>query len=104
MTTSNLIISCGWMHKIGPEITIQRKSYDIHPSLLPKYRDKSPLERQPPFKEELFEWSLHLIDDDYDTGPVLKQVAFKSNSEIRIEELLKKKIVRLKVLLNTFKF
>lgn len=55
MTTSNLIISCGWMHKIGPEITIQRKSYDIHPSLLPKYRDKSPLERQPPFKEELFE-------------------------------------------------
>lgn len=76
-----------------------RKTLNIHPSLLPKYRGASPIQSQILNDEKNIGVSIMLIDEEMDHGPVLIQKEIKKESEvlgrIELEKLLAKEGARL---------
>lgn len=76
----DLIILAGYMRKIGPKVleTYKNRILNIHPSLLPKYGG------QGMYGHHVHEAviaagdaesgvTVHLVDGDYDTGPIVSQ-------------------------------
>jgi phosphoribosylglycinamide formyltransferase 1 len=76
----NLIILAGYMRKIGPKVlnAYRNRILNIHPALLPKYGG------QGMFGQNVHEAviaagesesgvTVHLVDDEYDTGPIVAQ-------------------------------
>jgi len=75
-----LVVLAGFMKKIGPETikAFKGRIINIHPALLPKYGGKGMFGKN--VHEEVLASgdkesgaTVHLVDDDYDTGPVLAQ-------------------------------
>lgn len=76
----DLVVTAGYMKKLGP-ITLERfsgKIVNIHPSLLPKYGGKGMFGMN--VHQAVIDngdsqsgLTVHLVDADYDTGPVLSQ-------------------------------
>lgn len=61
-----------------------------HPSLLPKYRGPNPIGRAIRNGETEIGWTLHRMDADFDTGPILAQKAFPLGYEHSWDELAPK--------------
>jgi phosphoribosylglycinamide formyltransferase-1 len=77
---AGLVVLSGYMRKLGPE-TLRRfrgRILNIHPALLPKYGGTGMYGRRVhdavvAAGERLSGITIHLVDDEYDHGPVLAQ-------------------------------
>jgi len=93
----NLILLAGYMKKISELIidTFKNKIMNIHPSLLPLYGGKGFYGMK--VHNEVFKnkdkesgATVHFIDNNYDTGPILMQERVKINSDETPKEIAKK--------------
>jgi len=64
-------------------------SVNLHPSLLPKYRGRAPINWAILRGETQIGLSAHFIDDGVDTGDIIKQVAITLNSGQDVGDALK---------------
>ena len=75
---TQLIFLAGYLRKIGPTVLSRYDIYNIHPSLLPKYGGKG-MYGMNVHKAVLASRdietgiSIHRVDSEYDTGPVIAQ-------------------------------
>ncbi|MDY6310220.1 MAG: formyltransferase family protein [Cyanobacteriota bacterium] len=71
----DLIIIGTWKEQIKPEIynVPQIATVNVHPSLLPKYRGPNPYMQTILHGEEFSGVTIHLVNDRYDAGAILKQ-------------------------------
>ena len=76
----NLVVLAGYMKKIGPCVlaAFSRRIVNVHPALLPKYGGKGMFgmhvhEAVLSAGERLTGVTVHLVDSDYDRGPILAQ-------------------------------
>lgn len=76
----DLVILAGYMKKIGPKTLAKfgGKILNIHPALLPKFGGKGMYGKRVhqavlEAKEEESGVTVHVIDDQYDNGPILAQ-------------------------------
>lgn len=63
----------GWNHLIPEKILAKFDFYNIHPSLLPKYRGPYPIPFQIINKEKCVGVTIHKMDKTYDTGSIYIQ-------------------------------
>lgn len=68
----------------------RKLSFNIHGSLLPKYRGRTPHVWAIINNEEVTGITAHTIDDDCDTGDIIEQIEIPINPETTGGELLKK--------------
>ncbi len=84
----------GFMKKIGP-VTLEkfdRKILNSHPSLLPKFGGQGMYGRRVheaviAAKEKESGVTVHLIDKEYDTGPIVTQVRIALRDDETVESL-----------------
>lgn len=76
----NIIILVGYMKKIGPKVLNEYKGriLNIHPALLPKYGGKGMYGKKVheavlKNKEKITGITVHIIDEEYDNGPIINQ-------------------------------
>lgn len=98
---TELIILAGYMKKIGENIldTFRGKIINIHPALLPKYGGKGMYGlhvHKAVLKagEEETGVTIHLIDEDYDTGPIIAQTSLPVMKFDTAESLSKRVLER----------
>lgn len=72
----DLAISSGWHKRMPDELILNHECFNIHPSLLPKYRGILPIEFQLYFKEKKSGITIHKMDRRFDAGPICMQRAF----------------------------
>ena len=77
----NIIVLAGYMKKLGPRTLSQFKGaiLNIHPALLPKFGGKGMYgihvhEAVIAAKQKETGVTIHLVDEEYDTGPIIAQV------------------------------
>ncbi len=77
---ADLVILAGYMRKLGPETlgTFAKRILNVHPALLPKFGGKGMYGRH--VHEAILEAgesetgaTIHLVDEEYDHGPVVAQ-------------------------------
>jgi phosphoribosylglycinamide formyltransferase-1 len=104
---TDLVVLAGYMKKIGP-LTLRRfagRMLNTHPALLPRYGGKGM------YGKRVYEAvlangeketgvSIHLVDDEYDTGPVIAQVAIPVEETDTVETLAQRLRMHEKILLN----
>ncbi len=76
----DLVVLAGYMKKLGPQVleTFQGRIINTHPALLPKFGGQGMYglhvhEAVLAAGEKITGVSVHLVDADYDTGPVIAQ-------------------------------
>jgi phosphoribosylglycinamide formyltransferase, formyltetrahydrofolate-dependent len=76
----NIIVLVGYMKKIGPKVLEEYRGriLNIHPALLPKYGGKGMYgakvhEAVIANKENITGVTVHIIDEEYDNGPIINQ-------------------------------
>ena len=74
-TNADIIIVSTWKEKLSPEIIKMPKigTVNLHPSLLPRYRGPNPYMQVIKRGEKKTGITLHLMDENFDTGAVLLQ-------------------------------
>ena len=92
---TDLVVMAGYMRKLGPEtlIAFTGRILNVHPALLPKYGGKGMYGR---FVHESVLKSgdaetgvtIHLVDGEYDQGPVVVQVPVKVEPGDTVEMLI----------------
>ena len=85
---TDLIFSIGYMKKIPNNIFQKYKTINLHPSLLPNYKGLMTHKRMLINNENLFGFSIHLVNGTIDDGKILYQKSKKINNSN--EELLLK--------------
>ena len=75
-TRAEIICVSNFPFKISTDIHRSRPTLNLHPSLLPDYRGIYPLFWQFYHQETTGGWSVHLVDDGWDSGPLLAQQSF----------------------------
>jgi phosphoribosylglycinamide formyltransferase-1 len=84
----DLVVTAGYMKKLGPETlsTFNQRIINVHPSLLPKYGGQGMYGHK--VHEAVLEngdtetgLTVHLVDGEYDTGPILSQRSVKVNGD-----------------------
>lgn len=75
---------------------------NAHPSLLPKYRGPNPYLQTILNGEEYSGVTLHLVDENYDTGAILYQEKVKINPLETSKELREKTVVAARSLVSNF--
>ncbi len=93
----NLVILAGYMKKLGPLVLkhYKRKIINIHPSLLPKYGGKGMygmlVHREViKSKEKITGISIHIVEEEYDSGPIIDQIKIPIDKNENAESLSKK--------------
>ncbi len=73
-----ILVAC-WPYLLDSSICqlAGKAALNLHPSLLPKYRGANPVDEQIRHGENQLGVSLHVLDQDFDTGPIVKQVGFE---------------------------
>ena len=96
-----LIILAGYMKKIGEKILkhFKRRIINIHPALLPKYGGKGMYgscvhEAVLKAGENETGVTIHIIDEDYDTGPIVAQTTLSIMESDNVESLSKRVLER----------
>ncbi|MBR1425788.1 hypothetical protein IJ579_09540 [bacterium] len=91
----DLVIVGTWGEKIERETFNIPKiaTLNVHPSLLPKYRGPNPYMQSILHGEEFSGVSIHLMNENFDSGAVLKQRKIKINSQDTSKELREKSVV-----------
>lgn len=85
---ANLIISAGWHRKFPVGLTSTQDCFNIHPSLLPKYRGILPLEFQLFNKEKIGGVTIHKMNERFDAGPIYLQKSFDIEGITNVSELV----------------
>jgi phosphoribosylglycinamide formyltransferase-1 len=96
-----LIILAGYMKKIGEKILKHYKGriINIHPALLPKYGGKGMYGSRVhdavlKSGENETGVTIHIIDEEYDTGPIIAQTAISVVDDDTVESLSKRVLER----------
>jgi folate-dependent phosphoribosylglycinamide formyltransferase PurN len=76
---ANVLVSAGCHHILSPEVIESLKfgCFNVHPSLLPKYRGYSPIFWQYQQGDRQAGVTVHRMDSGVDTGPVVCQEGFE---------------------------
>lgn len=98
----DIVLSSGWHRKLRSEMLDRQPCFNIHPSLLPKYRGVFPLEFQLLNKERIGGVTIHLMDHGFDSGPIYKQRKFDILESDNLTTLMIKTCRAARVLLNDF--
>lgn len=98
----DVLISCAWNKKFSKEVINTLPSYNIHPSLLPKYRGANPLQAQINNHEKIGGVTMHLMSQEYDSGPIYKQISFHISKRENITSLANKVARKTCILLKDF--
>ena len=98
---TELIILAGYMKKIGENILnkFRGKIINIHPALLPKFGGKGMYglhvhEAVLKAGEKETGVTIHIIDEDYDTGPIIAQTSLSVMEDDTVESLSKRVLER----------
>ena len=90
----DLVILAGYMKKIGPEMlrSFPNRILNSHPSLLPNYcgpgmYGKKVHEAVLAAGEKKTGVTIHLVDEEYDHGPIVDQVKLCINTDQSLEKL-----------------
>lgn len=75
---ANIVFLAGYLKKIGPKLVGAYDIYNIHPSLLPKYGGKGMYginvhKAVLASNEKETGVTIHKVDSNYDTGPIIAQ-------------------------------
>jgi len=88
------VLLAGYMKKLGEQVLLQYRNRIInaHPALLPKYGGQGYFGRKVheavlAAKEKESGATVHLVEGDYDTGPILSQVRVPVKPTDSVEEL-----------------
>ena len=89
-----LVVLSGYMRKLGPE-TLSRyrgRILNIHPALLPKYGGRGMYGRRVheavrASGDTITGASIHLVDNDYDTGPVIARAEVPIGSGDSVDDI-----------------
>ena len=87
-----LIVMAGWM-KIASENfvnTFKNRIINIHPSLLPSFKGKSPIDDALKNNSLITGCSVHFVDREVDNGKLIIQAALSINSHDNLNSLTKK--------------
>ncbi len=87
-TRAEAICISNFPYKISSEIHRSRPTLNLHPSLLPDYRGIFPLFWQFYHQESVGGWTVHRVDDGWDSGPILAQESFPIQFGTTLTELL----------------
>ncbi|PAV11201.1 phosphoribosylglycinamide formyltransferase [Methanosarcina spelaei] len=94
---TNIVVLAGYMKKIGPKVLKQYKGriLNIHPSLLPKYGGKgmygSNVHRAViDAGEKITGVTIHLVEEEYDTGKIIRQCEIEVLESDTIDTLSKR--------------
>ncbi len=98
----DIIISCGWCYKVPDYVVATGKFYNIHPSLLPKYRGIGAIERQYREKADVIGVTMHQMDTNFDTGPVFAQARIKLRECIDLDSMIEILIQATRKILEVF--
>ena len=80
LTNINLIFSIGYMKKIPKNIFRRCKTINLHPSILPLYKGLMTHKRMIINGENLYGFSIHLVNETLDDGKILYQKVMNLNS------------------------
>ncbi|HEX4096952.1 MAG TPA: phosphoribosylglycinamide formyltransferase [Caulobacteraceae bacterium] len=91
---AELVVLSGYMRKLGPE-TLRRfrhRVLNIHPALLPRHGGQGLYGRRVheavrASGDAITGASIHLVDSDYDTGPVIAQVSAPVRPEDTVQDI-----------------
>ena len=72
----HMILVYGWNYLIPSEVLEMIPFFNIHPSLLPKYRGPIPIIFQLLNHEKEFGVTIHKMNEKFDEGPILSQKSF----------------------------
>ena len=72
-TNTDLIFSIGYMKKIPNSIFKKYKTINLHPSLLPNYKGLMTHKRMLINNENLYGFTIHLVNESIDDGKILFQ-------------------------------
>lgn len=78
--SADLVVCAGWLHLLKVPDDYRHKVLNVHPSLLPAFGGKGMYGRHVHeavirYGAKLSGCTVHLIDDTYDTGPIVTQSA-----------------------------
>ena len=100
----DLVIVGTWKEKIKKDTfnipTIA--TVNVHPSLLPKYRGPNPYLQTILHGEKYSGVTIHLMDENYDTGAILKQTKIEISESDTSKELREKTVVSARKLISEF--
>lgn len=77
----------GWKHRIPTDILYTIPFYNIHPSLLPKYRGPIPIIFQLLNNVKQSGVTIHQMDEYFDTGPICMQREFSISDDESLKSL-----------------
>ena len=87
-----LIVMAGWMKIVSENFVnnFENKIINIHPSLLPSFKGKSPISDALKNKSFITGCSVHFVDKNIDNGQLIIQAALCIDSKDNIDSLTKK--------------
>lgn len=91
-----------WRHRISKSLLKKYRLFNIHPSLLPKYRGAYPIIFQMLNEEKVSGMTLYELDEHFDTGPIYGQEKFEMTSTDTHYETTVKMLKAAKKLLSRF--
>lgn len=104
---ADLIVLAGYMKKIGPAVlaAYRGRIVNIHPALLPKFGGKGMYGRHVHAAvlaagERETGVTVHLIDENYDTGPILAQATVPVRPDDTVDALAARVLEREHVILS----
>ncbi len=100
----DLIIVGTWKECITPKTYNIPKiaTVNVHPSLLPKYRGPNPYMQTILHGEEYSGVTIHLMNDEYDAGAILKQEKIKIYASDTSKELRDRTVTKARELVTEF--
>lgn len=100
----DLIIVGTWQERISPKTYNIPKiaTVNIHPSLLPKYRGPNPYMQTILHGEEYSGVTIHLMNDQYDAGAILKQEKVRIYDTDTSKELRERTVLKARELVTEF--
>ncbi len=100
----DLIIVGTWKERILPKTYNIPKiaTVNVHPSLLPKYRGPNPYIQTILHGEDYSGVTIHLMNDEYDAGAILKQERIRINKSDTSKELRERTVSKARELVSEF--
>ncbi len=77
-----LLVAC-WPYLLSPGVltAVNQVALNLHPSLLPEYRGPNPVAEQLACHETKFGVSLHRLNQQFDSGEIVRQASFDLTSD-----------------------
>ena len=88
----DLIILAGFMRILGKEFvnTFKNKILNIHPAILPAFKGTNSIERAFRYGCKVSGVTVHFVDENVDSGPIILQDVVKIKEEMKLEEFEEK--------------